>query len=127
MDELHRWIRRISVGLMHVVGWGTCAVWVAVTILVGERETAEARAEPASTATTPRGRSYAAPPVHPQSNADRLADELALTALPEVLRLRRTLMRWRTEILAYFPSRLTNGRVEGFNLKAKLVKRRAYG
>ena len=36
-------------------------------------------------------------------------------------------MRWRKEILAYFYSHLTNARVEGFNLKAKLVKRRAYG
>ena len=31
------------------------------------------------------------------------------------------------EILAYFGTGLTNGRTEGFNNKAKLVKRRAYG
>jgi transposase len=36
-------------------------------------------------------------------------------------------MKWRTEILAYFATGLTNGRTEGFNNKAKLVKRRAYG
>ena len=47
--------------------------------------------------------------------------------LPELKTLRRTLMRWRTEILAYFATGLTNGRTEGFNNKAKVVKRRAYG
>jgi transposase len=31
------------------------------------------------------------------------------------------------EMLAYFPSRVTNARTEGFNGKAKLVIRRAYG
>jgi transposase len=38
----------------------------------------------------------------------------------------RTLQHWRREVLAYFRNRLTNGVTEGFNLKAKLVKRRAY-
>ena len=41
--------------------------------------------------------------------------------------LRRTLVYWRKEILAYFYCRLTNARTEGFNGKAKLVIRRAYG
>ena len=41
--------------------------------------------------------------------------------------LRRTLMRWRREILGYFLCRLTNARTEGYNGKAKLVIRRAYG
>jgi transposase len=36
-------------------------------------------------------------------------------------------MKWRTEILAYFATGLTNGRTEGFNNKAKVVKRRAHG
>jgi transposase len=57
----------------------------------------------------------------------RLTDELARTQLPELKTLRRTLMKWRTEILAYFATGLTKGRTEGFNNKAKLVKRRAYG
>jgi len=57
----------------------------------------------------------------------RMTDQMALSALPEIQTLRRTLMRWRNEILAYFASRLTNGRTEGFNNKAKVVKRRAYG
>jgi len=58
----------------------------------------------------------------------RLTDALALSAVPELQTLRRTLHKWRKEILAYFYSgRLTNARTEGFNAKAKLVKRRAYG
>ncbi len=56
-----------------------------------------------------------------------LTDRLATTALPELQTLRRTLMRWRQEILEYFRTGLTNGRTEGFNNKAKLVKKRAYG
>lgn len=57
----------------------------------------------------------------------RLTDVLALSKLKEIKTFRRTLMRWRDEILAYFHTPLTNGRTEGFNGKAKLVKRRAYG
>ncbi len=57
----------------------------------------------------------------------RLTDAMALSKLPEVRTLRGTLVRWRAEILAYFETGFTNGRVEGLNLKAKLVKRRAYG
>ena len=36
-------------------------------------------------------------------------------------------MRWRGEVLVYWRTRATNGMTEGFNCKAKLVKRRAYG
>ena len=56
-----------------------------------------------------------------------LTDHLANSPLPELRTLRRTLVRWRQPILAYFYSRLTNGRTEGFNGKAKLVKRKGYG
>lgn len=56
-----------------------------------------------------------------------MTDRFARSLLPEIQRLRRTLLRWRKEILAYFYTRLTNGRTEGFNNKAKLVKRRAFG
>ena len=56
-----------------------------------------------------------------------LLQRLATSTLPELQRLRRTLGSWRKEILAYFVTGLTNGRTEGFNLKAKLVKRRAFG
>ena len=41
--------------------------------------------------------------------------------------LRNILIRWCREVLGYFLSRLTNARTEGFNGKAKLVIRRAYG
>jgi transposase len=62
------------------------------------------------------------------SNAlTRLTDTLALSELPELKTFRTTLMRWRREVLAYFLCRLTNARTEGFNGKAKLVIRRAYG
>ena len=57
----------------------------------------------------------------------RLTDAMAHSSLPEVQTLRNTLMRWRREVLAYFLCRLTNARTEGFNGKAKLVIRRAYG
>ena len=57
----------------------------------------------------------------------RLTDVLSLSRIPEIKTFRRTLMRWRDEILAYFRVPITNGRTEGFNGKAKLVKRRAYG
>jgi transposase len=56
-----------------------------------------------------------------------LTDRLAASTLPELQTFRRTLMRWRHEILAHFGTGLTNGRTEGFNNKAKLVKKRAYG
>lgn len=58
----------------------------------------------------------------------KLIETLGLSLVPELKTLRRTLIKWRKEILAYFYSgRLTNARTEGFNLKAKLVKRRGYG
>jgi transposase len=52
---------------------------------------------------------------------------MALSLLPEIKTLRRTLLKWRNEILAYFETRLTNGRTEGFNNLAKLVQKRAFG
>ncbi len=57
----------------------------------------------------------------------RLTDAMAYSSLPEVQTFRNTMMRWRHEVLGYFASRLTNARTEGFNGKAKLVIRRAYG
>jgi transposase len=56
-----------------------------------------------------------------------MTDELAKSEIKELKTLRRTLMRWRKEILAYFKTGLTNGRTEGFNNLAKLVQRRAFG
>lgn len=56
-----------------------------------------------------------------------ITDRLAKSSVPEILTFRKTLMRWRHEVLAYWRTRATNGMTEGFNGKAKLVKRRAYG
>jgi transposase len=52
---------------------------------------------------------------------------MALSKIKEIQTLRRTLMRWREEILRYFKTGLTNARVEGFNRKCKLIQRNAYG
>jgi transposase len=56
-----------------------------------------------------------------------MTDELAGAEQKELKTLRRTLMRWRKEILNYFKTGLTNARTEGFNNLAKLVQRRAFG
>jgi transposase len=57
----------------------------------------------------------------------RLVDDMSVSFLPEIQTLRRTLLKWKEEILNYFLSRLTNARLEGFNCKASALKRRAYG
>jgi len=56
-----------------------------------------------------------------------ITDRMAGSQLQEIKTLRRTLMKWRTEILAYFETGLTNGRTEGYNNIAKLVQRRGFG
>ena len=58
---------------------------------------------------------------------ERLLERCRASSLPELATLARTLQRWRNEVLAYFETGITNGITEGFNLKAKLVKRRAFG
>lgn len=59
---------------------------------------------------------------------ERLMVDLARhIEIPELATLRKTLSRWKTEVLNYFWTGLTNARTEGFNNTAKLVKRRAYG
>jgi len=57
----------------------------------------------------------------------KLIDQMAWSNLKEIRTLRKTFMKWREEILNYFLTGLTNARTEGFNNKAKVVKRRAYG
>ena len=57
----------------------------------------------------------------------RLTDATGLSRVPEVQTLGRTLMRWRQEVLAYLACRLTNARTEGYNGKARPMKRRGYG
>lgn len=57
----------------------------------------------------------------------RLTDLMALSEIKEIKTLRRTLMKWREEVLNYFENRITNARTEGFNNVAKLIQKRAYG
>jgi transposase len=57
----------------------------------------------------------------------RLMDDMSVSFLPEIQTLRKTLLKWKEEILNYFSSGLTNARLEGFNCKASVLKRRAYG
>ena len=57
----------------------------------------------------------------------KLTDAMALSKIKEIQSLRKTLMKWKTEILNYFRTRITNGRTEGYNRKAKLIQRKAYG
>lgn len=58
----------------------------------------------------------------------RLLDDMAFAIHPKVHSYRRTLRSWFREILNYFStSKLNNGRTEGYNRKAKLVQRCAYG
>ena len=68
-----------------------------------------------------RGRKWAS------KSLTKLTDLLAYSKLSELKTLRRTLMKWRNEILNYFENRITNGRTEGFNRVAKLLQRRSYG
>lgn len=56
-----------------------------------------------------------------------LLDRMAMSQLPEIKKLRKTLMKWKEEILNYFATGLTNGRTEGFNGLAKLLQKRAFG
>jgi transposase len=73
-------------------------------------------------------RFYRTPGYHNAAKALRkMIDHMAWSLLPEIKTLRRTLIKWREEILAYFLNGLTNARTEGFNNKAKVVKRRGYG
>lgn len=57
----------------------------------------------------------------------KFTDWLAYSKIPELQTLRRTLIKWREEILNYFKTRITNARTEGYNRKAKLIQRNAYG
>jgi len=57
----------------------------------------------------------------------KLTDQMASSQLKEIKTLRKTLMKWRKEILAYFKTQLTNGRTEGYNRLAKLYQYKAFG
>lgn len=57
----------------------------------------------------------------------KLTDRMALSKLDEIKKLRRTLMKWRQEILNYFKTKLTNARTEGYNRVAKGEQYSAFG
>lgn len=56
-----------------------------------------------------------------------LLDWLAKSKVPDLMRLRKTLMNWQNEILNFFKTRITNAKTEGFNNVAKSIIKRAYG
>ena len=57
----------------------------------------------------------------------KLTDHMALSKINEIKRLRKTLMKWRTEILRYFITGLTNARTEGYNRLAKGEQYSSFG
>ncbi len=56
-----------------------------------------------------------------------LKDLQEFKQIKELKTLHWTLTRWKTEILNYFLSGLTNGMAEGFNNKINILKTNAYG
>ena len=64
---------------------------------------------------------------HARRILTKLTDALALSKVPGLKSLRKTLLKWIDEILNYFENKLTNARTEGFNNVAKQVQKRAYG
>ena len=57
----------------------------------------------------------------------KLTDALGYSKIKELQNFRKTLLKWREEILNYFEVRLTNARTEGFNTVCKQLQKRAYG
>lgn len=57
----------------------------------------------------------------------RILDNMGHSKIRGIQSLRSTLRKWFNPILNYFSTNLTNGRTEGFNRKAKLIQRCAYG
>jgi transposase len=57
----------------------------------------------------------------------QLLDDMAQSKIAKIHSYRRTFRSWVEEIINYFKTRLTNGRTEGYNRKAKLIQRCAYG
>lgn len=60
-------------------------------------------------------------------NFIKLMDAMSASKLPEIKKLRKTLLKWSNEILNYFKTGITNARTEGFNNLAKLYQKRAFG
>lgn len=60
-------------------------------------------------------------------NLQRLIEELSFSVLEPLQRLRRTLIKWKDQLLNYFENRWTNGFTEATNGSAKALQRRARG
>lgn len=58
---------------------------------------------------------------------ERFLLSLKLSLLPEIQKLRRTLEKWKHQILLYFEFRFTNALTEALNGRGKLLQRRASG
>jgi transposase len=58
---------------------------------------------------------------------EKLIESMQTSSLPEIQRLKRTLLRWRNPILLYFEKRYTNALTEALNGRGKLLQRRASG
>lgn len=58
---------------------------------------------------------------------DTWLEKVRLTDLKSLLAFANTVENWRSSILNYFDSHLTNGFAEGINLKIKLLIRQAFG
>ncbi len=64
---------------------------------------------------------------HARYALQKLLDDMGRSQIKAVQSYRLTFKKWYWEILNYFSTRLNNGRTEGYNRKAKLVQRCAYG
>jgi transposase len=64
---------------------------------------------------------------HARGALQSLLDDMGRSKIRAVQSYRQTFKKWYWEILNYFSTGLNNGRTEGYNRKAKLVQRCAYG
>lgn len=64
---------------------------------------------------------------HARKSLRSLLDDMGKSTIKEIQSYRQTFKKWYWEILNYFSTRLNNGRTEGYNRKAKLIQRCAYG
>jgi transposase len=60
-------------------------------------------------------------------NLERLIEEMKSSLQEPVQRLRRTLIKWKDQLINYFENRWTNGFTEATNGSAKALQRRARG
>lgn len=65
--------------------------------------------------------------VQARHKLEYLTDELRLSTQESLQRLRRTLLKWRHELLNYFENKWTNGFTEAINGVAKGIQKRARG